>query len=72
MLMASSLSLFSLLLFVEEILWFFFGFFLSLDFKLWLLLIEFHEFGKIELGLLKELDFSYENVLEWEDFATFL
>lgn len=71
--MQSFLSLNSLLLLFEEVLWFFLGIsFLSLDFKFWLLLIEFHELCKIELGLLKELDLSYENVLKWEDFATFL
>jgi hypothetical protein len=46
--------------------------FLSLDFEFWLLLIEFHELCKIELWLLKELNLSDENVLKWEDFATFL
>ena len=32
-------------------------------------LIQFHKFGKIELGLLEELDLSYDNVLEGEDLA---
>jgi hypothetical protein len=68
---AQSLSLF--LLSSEEILWLFFlGVLLSFDFKLWFLLIELHEFGKIELRFLKKLDLSDENVLEWEDFTTLL
>ena len=45
---------------------------LSLDLDLGLLLIELHEFGKIELGLLKKLDLSDEDVLEREDFLALL
>ena len=37
-----------------------------------LLLIEFHKLGKIELGLLEELDLSDEDVLEGEDLSRFL
>ena len=37
-----------------------------------LLLIEFHELGKIELGLLEELDLSDEYVLEGEDLLALL
>lgn len=58
-------------LLVEEVLWGFFSL-LSLDFKFWLLLIEFHKLGKIELRLLEKLDLSDENVLEGEDFAALL
>jgi len=39
----------------------------SLGFGLGLLLIELHELGEIELRLLKELNFSDEDVLEGED-----
>jgi hypothetical protein len=35
-------------------------------------LIEFHEFGEIELGFLEELNLSDEHVLEWEDLTAFL
>ena len=56
----------------KEVLGFFLGFLLSLDFKFWLLLIELHKLGEIELGLLKKLDLSNEDVLEWEDFSTLL
>ena len=45
---------------------------LALDLELGFLLIEFHELGKIELGLLEKLDFSDENVLEGEDLAALL
>lgn len=34
---------------------------------LWLLLIEFHELGEIELGLLEELDLLHDDVLKGED-----
>ena len=37
-----------------------------------LLLIELHKLGKIELGLLEELDLSDEDVLEGEDFLAVL
>ena len=37
-----------------------------------LILIELHELGKIELGLLKELDLSDEDVLEGEDLRALL
>ena len=30
--------------------------------------VKFHELGKIELGLLEDLDLADEDVLEWEDF----
>ena len=30
--------------------------------------VELHELGKIELGLLEDLDLTDEDVLEWEDF----
>ena len=49
----------------------FFGF-LALDLEFWLLLIEFHKLGQIELGLLEKLHLSHEGVLEREDFATLL
>lgn len=49
-----------------------FLFFLSFDLKFGLLLIEFHELGEIELGLLEELDLSHENVLEREDLSALL
>jgi len=57
---------------VQEVLWFFLDFLLAFDFKLWLVLIELHELGEIELGLLEELDLSDKDVLEGEDFSTFL
>jgi len=44
----------------------------ALDIEFWSVLIKFHELGKIELGLLEELDLSYNNVLEGEDFAGIL
>ena len=39
----------------------------SLGLDLGLVLIELHELGKIELGLLEKLDLSDEDVLERED-----
>lgn len=54
------------------VLWLFLSFLLALDFELWFLLIELHEFGEIELGFLEELDLSDKDVLEWEDLATLL
>lgn len=62
----------SLLLVGKEVLWLFSAFLLSFDFKFGFLLIELHKLGKIELGLLKKLDLSYENVLKGEDFSTLL
>jgi hypothetical protein len=57
----------------EEVLGFFLGsVFLALDFKLGLVLIEFHELGEIELGFLEELDLSHEYVLEGEDLSALL
>jgi hypothetical protein len=60
----------------EEVLWLLFGglstVLLALDFKLWLVLVELHEFGEIELGLLEKLDLSDEDILEWEDLAALL
>ncbi len=47
-------------------------FLLSLDFNLGLLLVELHELGEIELGLLEELDLSDEDVLEGEDLLALL
>ena len=39
----------------------------------WLVLVQLHEFGKIELGLLEDLDLSdHAVVLEWEDFGALL
>lgn len=32
-------------------------------------LVELHKLGKIELGLLEDLDFADDDVLKWEDFA---
>lgn len=46
--------------------------FLTLDGKFWSLLVEFHEFGEIELGLLEELDLLDEDVLEGEDLSALL
>ena len=43
--------------------------FLTLDGKFRSLLVEFHEFGEIELGLLEELDLSDQDVLERENLA---
>lgn len=40
---------------------------LALDLNLRLLLVELHELGEIELGLLEELDLADEHVLEGED-----
>ena len=45
---------------------------LSLDFELGLLLVEFHELGQIELGLLEQLDLADEHVLEGEDLLALL
>lgn len=45
---------------------------LSLDLELGLVLIELHELGEIELGLLEKLDLSHEHVLEGEDLAALL
>jgi hypothetical protein len=45
---------------------------LALDLNLRLLLVELHELGKIELGLLEELDLSDEDVLEGEDLLALL
>ncbi len=45
---------------------------LALDLNLRLLLVELHELGKIELGLLEQLDLSHEDVLEREDLLAFL
>jgi len=45
---------------------------LALDLNLGLLLVELHELGKIELGLLEELDLSDEDVLEGEDLLALL
>jgi hypothetical protein len=45
---------------------------LSLDGELGSLLIELHELGKIELGLLEELDLSDKDVLEGEDLSALL
>ena len=57
----------------KKILGFFFcSFLLSLDFKFWFLLIEFHELGEIELGFLEKLNLSNKDVLEWEDLTAFL
>lgn len=57
----------------EEVLWFFLGsFLLSLDFKFGPLLIELHELGEIELGLLEQLDLLDKDILEWEDLSAFL
>jgi len=37
---------------------------------LWLILVQLHELGKIELGFLEDLDLSnHAVVLEWEDLA---
>jgi hypothetical protein len=44
----------------------------GLGVDLGLILIELHELGKIELGLLKELDLSDEDVLEGEDLRALL
>ena len=45
---------------------------LALDLNFGLLLIELHELGQIELGLLEELDLADEDVLEGEDLLALL
>jgi hypothetical protein len=45
---------------------------LALDLELWLLLVEFHELGQVELGLLEQLDLADEHVLEGEDLVALL
>ena len=35
-------------------------------------MVELHELGEIELGLLEQLDLSDEDILEWEDLSAFL
>jgi hypothetical protein len=45
---------------------------LAFNLELWLLLVELHELGEIELGLLEELDLSHEHVLEGEDLLALL
>ena len=45
---------------------------LAFNLELWLLLVELHELGEIELGLFEELDLSHEHVLEWEDLLALL
>ncbi len=35
-------------------------------------MIEFHELGEIELGLLENLNLFDENILKWEDLLTLL
>jgi len=45
---------------------------LALDLNLGLLLIEFHELGQIELGLLEQLDLADDHVLEGEDLLALL
>ena len=47
-------------------------FLLALNLELGLLLIELHELGEIELGLLEELDLADEDVLEGEDLLALL
>ena len=42
---------------------------LAFNVKFRSVLIKLHELGEIELGLLEKLNFSYDNVLEGEDFA---
>lgn len=44
----------------------------ALDFELGLFLVELHELCEIELGLLKELDFADEHVLQRVDLAALL
>lgn len=40
---------------------------------LWLILVKFEEFGKIELGFLEELNLTdHAVILKWEDSAAFL
>ncbi len=39
---------------------------------LWLILVKFEKFGKIELGFFEELDFAnHAVILKWEDSAAF-
>ncbi len=45
---------------------------LALDLDLGLLLVKLHELGQIEFGLLEQLDFSHEHVLEREDLLALL
>jgi hypothetical protein len=45
---------------------------LALDINLGSVLIQLHQLGKIELGFLKKLDLSYNNVLEGEDLSGIL
>ena len=45
-------------------------FFFPLDLRSFL--VQLHEFGEIELGLLDQLHFLQEHVLDWEDLGTFL
>lgn len=53
----------------EQVRWFTWLFVLfTFNFKFWSVLIQLHQFGKIELGLLEELDLSDDNILEGEDF----
>lgn len=73
MTLLSSLSSFL----IKEIAWFFGSslffvpFLLFLLYSFWSFLIEFHELGKIELGLLEKLDLSDQDILERENLATF-
>ena len=66
-----SLGIFGSSLSSKLVLWLIISF-LPLDLELWLLLVEFHELGQIELGFLEELDFSHEDVLEGEDLLALL
>lgn len=50
---------------------FFISFLLFLLYSFWSFLIELHELGKIELGLLEKLDLSDQDILERENLATF-
>jgi len=45
---------------------------LALDLDLGLLLVELHELGQIELGLLEQLDLADEHVLKREDLLALL
>lgn len=50
----------------EKVLWLILGaggLLFALDFKFWLVLIELHKLGEIELGLLEKLDLSDEDIL---------
>lgn len=69
-----SIACFKVSLSLKEVLWLFLDFFgfLALDLEFWLLLVEFHKLGQIELRLLEELHLSHKGVLEREDFATLL